>query len=148
MVAWLGERGEAFDTVAQLLPNCPLRTAEDVHASFAAFVSQPHAAQVSVTRYGWQNPWWALERDETGAAKPLFADKLMQRSQDLPTLYCPTGAVWWATTEALLEYGTFHLQRRALFELDWEHGVDIDEEADFELAEVLLSRRASAGTRD
>ncbi|HET8984304.1 MAG TPA: acylneuraminate cytidylyltransferase family protein [Trueperaceae bacterium] len=147
MVAWLGERGELFDMVAQLLPNCPLRTAEDVRDSHDAFVAQPHAAQVSVTRYGWQNPWWALERDETGAARPLFADKLMQRSQDLPPLFCPTGAVWWATTEALLEHGTFHLQRRALFELAWEHGVDIDDEADFELAEVLLARRATTGNR-
>jgi N-acylneuraminate cytidylyltransferase len=145
MVAWLGERGEVFDMVAQLLPNCPLRTARDVRNSHQAFVAQPFAAQVSVTRYGWQNPWWALERDESGAARPLFADKLMQRSQDLPTLFCPTGAVWWVTTGALLEHGTFHLQSRALFELEWEHGVDIDDEADFALAEVLLSRRATTG---
>jgi len=143
MLAWLVQAGEVFDNVAQLLPNCPLRTAQDVSDSLAAFVAQPHQSQVSVTRYGWQNPWWALERDATGAARALFPDKLMQRSQDLPTLFCPTGAVWWATSDALLEHGTFHLERRGLFELEWEHGVDIDDDADFELAEVLLARQAA-----
>lgn len=144
VVSWLANRGERFERIAQLLPNCPLRTADDVKDSYQAFISQEHHAQVSVTRYGWQNPWWALMTDDSGAAKPLFEDKLLQRSQDLPTLYCPTGAVWWADSYALEEHGTFHLARRGLFELHWEHGVDIDDEADFQLAELLLMRRSLA----
>lgn len=144
MVSWLAERGETFDRVAQLMPNCPLRTAEDVRDSLSAFAAQPHRAQVSVTRYGWQNPWWALQRNEIGAAEPMFPDMLQRRSQDLPALYCPTGAVWWATSAALLDNNTFHLSQRALFELPWERGIDIDDGADFELAELLLARRRAS----
>lgn len=140
-LTWLADRGEQFERVAQLLPNCPLRTAEDVRDSLLAFEAQPHLSQVSVTRYGWQNPWWALRVDSTGAAQPVFADMLLQRSQDLPVLFCPTGAVWWAKSKTLLEAGTFHIPERALFELRWENGVDIDDDADFELAELLLARR-------
>ena len=139
---YLERRGESFEHVCQLLPNCPLRDAEDIRASYDAFTSQPFDAQVSVTRYGWQNPWWAMERAADGAARPLFAAQLSMRSQDLPNLFCPTGAVWWSTSESLKRHGTFHVEPRALFELAWEKGVDIDDEADLELAEMLLARRA------
>lgn len=75
--------------VAQLLPNCPLRTAADVRSSFAAFSAGESPAQLSVTRYGWLNPWWAMTLDG-GRLNPVFAEQLKARSQDLPTLYCST----------------------------------------------------------
>src|SRR5690606_29294824 len=89
-----------------------------------------------------------LERDDQGAARPLFATQLMQRSQDLPSLYCPTGAVWWSTSESLRRHGTFHIEPRALFELSWENGIDVDAEADLELAELLFERIARRAAKD
>lgn len=135
--------GFTFDRVAQLMPNCPLRNADDVRDSLAAFDAQAFASQVSVTRYGWQNPWWALERGPDGAARPLFQEQLMRRSQDLPALFCPTGAVWWADATALMNHGTFHLHERALFELPWHRAVDIDDSDDFELATWLIRRHGN-----
>src|SRR5690606_8025883 len=140
----LAAAGETYERVALLLPNCPLRDAEDVRASYAAFRAQPFAAQVSVCRYGWLNPWWAMRRGEDGAAEPLFPEALRQRSQDLPPLYCPTGAVWWSRADALLEHGTFHQEPRSLFELAWDHAVDIDDEADLRMAEALFAMRRGA----
>jgi N-acylneuraminate cytidylyltransferase len=140
----LASQSERYELVSLLLPNCPLRDAEDVRASYAAFLAQPFAAQVSVCRYGWLNPWWALRRGEDGAAAPLFPEALKRRSQDLPPLFCPTGAVWWSRADALIEHGTFHQEPRALFELPWDHAVDIDDEADLRLAEALLAMRGRA----
>src|SRR5919109_2343177 len=57
--------GAACD-VAQLMPNCPLRTAEDIRRSYDAFQASGADSQISVTWYGWQNPWWALRRSEDG----------------------------------------------------------------------------------
>ena len=141
----LAADGLRFEAVAQLMANCPLRDAVAVIESLHAFEASPFAAQVSVTSYGWLNPWWALKRAPDGAAEPLFEAELAQRSQDLPPLYCPTGAVWWAEVAALEREGTFHMPRRALFELPWSKAVDIDDEADFELAEFLMAyQRARA----
>ena len=28
--------------------------------------------------------------------EPLFQEQMTVRSQDLPELFCPTGAIWWA----------------------------------------------------
>ena len=129
--------------VAQLLPNCPLRTADDVRSSYAQFVAGDGEAQLSVTRYGWLNPWWALTMDAqepTHHLKPVFEAQLKARSQDLPTLYCPTGAIWWTTAASLRREKTFYTARRTGWELPWQRAVDIDDEDDWELAELLLAR--------
>ncbi len=131
--------GAAFADVAQLMANCPLRTAEDVRASQAAFLAGGAPAQISVARYGWQSPWWALARDAAGRIEPLFADRLQQRSQDLPELFCPTGAIWWTTAETLRTHRTYHVEGRTGWELPWDHAIDIDTEDDWRLAEGLLS---------
>lgn len=142
--------GSRFDVVAQLLPNCPLRTADDVRASQRAFEAGSSPAQLSVTRYGWLNPWWAMRRGDDGRLSPLFPDEMSSRSQDLPLLVCPTGAVWWARADALREHRSFHMPLRTAFELPWERAIDIDDEADLRMAEVVLelSRREGGVARD
>jgi N-acylneuraminate cytidylyltransferase len=132
--------GETYLHVCQLMPNCPLRTADDVLASHRQFTDRPADAQISVARYGWQSPWWAMRRAADGSLDPLFADAMQQRSQDLSELFCPTGAVWWARTDALRRAGTFHLPGRTGWEIDWTHAIDIDTEEDWRLADALLGR--------
>ncbi len=140
----LDPAGEMYRVVAQLMANCPLRTAEDVRASYRQFVSTRAAAQLSVTRYGWLNPWWALERDPSShVLTPLFAEQLTRRSQDLPELYCPTGAIWWATAEALRRHRTFHIPGRTGWEIPWQRAVDIDTADDWRMAELLLEQLAT-----
>ena len=89
--------GSAVTRVCQLMPNCPLRTAEDIRVSAEQFERLAADSQISVVRYGWQNPWWAMRRSEQFVLEPLFAEAATARSQDLPELFCPTGAVWWAS---------------------------------------------------
>ena len=58
--------------LAQLMPNCPLRSAEDVQHSHAQFGERDSPSQISVVRYGWQNPWWAMRRNQEFRLKPIF----------------------------------------------------------------------------
>jgi pseudaminic acid cytidylyltransferase len=140
--------GDRFAAVCQLMANCPLVRPSDVLDSYHQFDVGGVDAQVSVVRYGWQNPWWALRRDESLRLDPLFPDQLQRRSQDLPALFCPTGAVWWARAEVLRRERTFHVAQRTGWEMPWERGIDIDTEDDWVLAEVLhaaLLRRDASG---
>jgi len=130
--------------VAQLMANCPLRTAEDVVASFKQFSETAADTQISVVRYGWQNPWWAMRRDTNNfSLEPLFPREMTARSQDLPELFCPTGAIWWGKTTVLREQRTFHIPGRTGWEISWQHGVDIDTPDDMAFAEALLSLSGS-----
>lgn len=127
-----------YSHVCQLMPNCPLRSASDIVNSHREFLSRGSDSQISVVRYGWQNPWWAVKLDEAFALVPLFEQAFTQRSQDLPPLFCPTGAVWWAKSVALRREDTFHMPGRTGWEIPWTRGIDIDTEDDWDMAEALM----------
>jgi N-acylneuraminate cytidylyltransferase len=136
--------GSSCAAVAQLMANCPLRTAADIRDSHAEFRRSGAESQISVTRFGWLNPWWAMRRDGSGRLEPLFEERGSQRSQDQPALFCPTGAIWWARPPALRREKTFHMAGRTGWEIDWRHAVDIDTLEDWDLAETLLSANTKA----
>lgn len=140
----LDPSGTNFAAVAQLMPCCPLRTAHDVEASFRQFESASARPQISVVAYGWQNPWWAMQQNERHELEPLFEQRLISRSQDLPRLFCPTGAIWWAPAALLLQAKNFHLPGRTAWEIPWQRGIDIDTTEDFLMAEVLLKSSSPA----
>jgi pseudaminic acid cytidylyltransferase len=136
---------QRFACVAQLMPNCPLRDAADVCDSFDQFVETEAASQLSVARFGWQTPWWAMRRADDYRLAPLFPREAVMRGQDLPPVVCPTGAIWWARADTLRDAGTFHVPGRTGWEIDPVHAIDIDTEDDWRLAEALMEqRRASA----
>lgn len=123
-----------YDNVCQLLPTCPLRDAEDISQSYHYFVAHDQIGSlISVTDYGWQNPWWAV----TSSFQHINLEAVHKRSQDLEKLYCITGAVWWIGREHLLEHETFYTGHERPFIMDWAHGIDIDTMDDWELATAL-----------
>jgi N-acylneuraminate cytidylyltransferase len=67
----------------------------------------------------------------------LFPEALAARSQDLPKLFCPTGAMWIAQSSVIKESRTFHVPERTFFEMPWESAVDIDDIDDFKMAEAV-----------
>ena len=55
---------KSFDVVVQLMPNCPLRSGADIINAYNHFCANKSKFQISVFKFGWMNPWWALEIDE------------------------------------------------------------------------------------
>lgn len=132
-----------YTAICQLMANCPLRNADDIRNSYEQFVRSDANAQISVTEYGWLNPWWAAEMDESFHLTHLLPQGLGKRSQDLATTYCPTGAIWWAKCSVLRTEGSFHTRDKRGCPIPWQRAIDIDSEDDWKMAEVLLemSRR-------
>ena len=134
-----------FSNVVQLMPNCPLRTSEDIKKAYSDFRNSGAQSMISVTRYGWSSPWWAMKMDQESKLSPLFENRLSERSQDLPELFCPTGAIWLARTRALRDHKTFHIDGRIGYVMSWKNAIDIDTEEDWALAELLMSYRGKSG---
>ena len=130
--------GRRYRDVCQLMPNCPLRMAADIADSYRQFIETGSQAQISVVRYGWQNPWWAMRQDRHHVLDPIFRDYMTVRSQDLPELYCPTGAIWWMKADILRQERSFHIPGRTGWEIPWQRGVDLDTQDDWDLAEALF----------
>jgi N-acylneuraminate cytidylyltransferase len=136
-----------FQFVAQLLPSCPLRTSEDIVRAMEAFGRSGAQFQISCFRYGWMNPWWAFKMSETGQAEKVFPQAYHERSQDLPPLYCPSGAIWIAEVNHLLEQGSFYGPGFIGFELPWDSAIDIDDDEDLRMAHALLAMRKERESR-
>jgi N-acylneuraminate cytidylyltransferase len=132
--------GVEYKYVAQLMANCPLRNAQDIRASYEHMIESKGESQISVTRFGGLNPWWAMTMDNQNKLTPIFQEQMTKRSQDLPEIYCPTGAIWWAKADVLRQEKTFHTFNRTGWEMPWYRAVDIDTEDDWQLAELLMQK--------
>lgn len=130
---------ENYDNVVQLMANTPLRTSEDIINQFNYFKENNCESLISHFKFGWMNPWWATKIDENGYPKRIFKNLGSKRSQDLPDLFCPTGAIWISKVEILKKYKTFYSPNYMIYELDWKNSVDIDNYTDLEFADLIFS---------
>ncbi len=137
--------GERYNTVAQLMANCPLRSAQDIRDAMEAFEAGAAPAQISAFGFGWMNPWWAARLQVDGQPDWLFPEARAARSQDLPPLYCPSGALWLARRDAFLESGSFYLRGHTLHPMHWMSAMDIDDDADLAMAEACIALRMRVG---
>lgn len=128
---------ENFTTVVQLMPNCPLRNHTHIIESYDNFLRSGENFQLSCFNFGWMNPWWAIKLDINFRPTPLFPEMLTKRSQDLDTVYCPSGAIWIAKIDPLKKSGTFYGDPHIFFPIDWKAAVDIDTPDDLEFAKAV-----------
>jgi CMP-N-acetylneuraminic acid synthetase len=131
--------GLNFDVVVQLMPNCPLRTAADITNAFKFFTEYDVKFLISCFKFGWMNPWWAHKINaENNIAEPIFNENMRNsRSQDLPELFCPSGAIWIAQVDSIMKSGTFYGHNYSFFPLSWQNAMDIDDFDDLRMAHAL-----------
>lgn len=132
-----------FKTVAQLMANCPIRNGSDIRMAMAAFHANEAEFQISCFSFGWMNPWWAVKLDKEGKPEALFREAMGVRSQDLPKLYCPTGAIWVADAVAFKRDKTFYGKGHRYQPMHWTAAVDIDDAEDLELARAVYMMKQS-----
>lgn len=136
---WENHGNDKPDIVVQLMANCPLRQAEDIDNAVRNFIRKDYDFQISCFKYGWMNPWWAHQVESTGITKPVFPESMrLMRSQDQPTLYCPTGAIWIAKIKKLIEAQSFYGPNYSFYPMHWIKAIDIDEYEDLEMAEYFV----------
>lgn len=127
---------KSFDVVAQLMANCPLRTSQHVCDAVNTFFQQNASSQISCFKFGWMNPWWAAKMKFDGRPEWVFPDARHSRSQDLPDLYCPSGALWIARSQSLRAHQSFYSPDHVFNVMDWMSAIDIDDEDDWVMAEA------------
>ena len=68
------------------------------------------------------------------------------RSQDLPLLVAPNGAIWVSRAASLVKNKSFYATGHRFFEIPWAAGLDIDTEEDFLIAQIIA--KANLGRND
>lgn len=127
--------GKGYETVAQLMANCPLRSAESIKSQVLQYERMREVSLLSGFKYGMFNPWWAHYRDDESKVRRLHREgDNKTRSQDLPELICPSGATWITSGNLLKKNRSFYTPNYDFFELTWQEAVDIDDHDDLNLA--------------
>ena len=124
------------DLIILLQPTSPLRTTDDIDDAIKTFLASSGDSLISVTEYD-HTPYWAF-RIEKGYLKQEFTQGSLKRSQDLPTLYRPNGAIFIAQVKTFLKNRSFYTKQIIPFVMPRERSIDIDDEFDFSFAEFLL----------
>jgi CMP-N-acetylneuraminic acid synthetase len=132
----LEEAGEFFDDVVQLFAVCPLRNTQDILDAYAFYSKSSRPFALSCFKYVWMNPWWMISLNEEKEGTWINKDSL-KRSQDLPEVVCPTGAVWIADIKELYSSNTFYGPGHVFWEMDWKRALDIDNYEDIALGIAL-----------
>lgn len=131
-----------YETVVQLMPNCPIRSHKEILLSYKNFISNNYDFQISCFKFGYMNPWWALKKHNENYDF-LFPDTIKKRSQDLEDLYCPTGAIWIAKTKELIKTKSFYSKPLNFFPINWKAALDIDNYDDLEMAKSVFLMKKS-----
>jgi len=133
---------EEYDTVVQLMANCPLRDESNIIDAISAFEVGGADYQISCFRFGWMNPWWAVKLDENFLPQRIFPEVGAKRSQDLDELFCPTGAIWIANRAPLLTAMTFYGPDHRFHPMEWDAAIDVDNYDDLKMAKSLAVNRS------
>lgn len=131
---------EEYSAVVQLMANCPLRSAKDIKGAMEKFSAFGRSFQISCFKYGWMNPWWAVQLEPSGQPRRLFPEASGKRSQDLPELFCPTGAIWIAESCELLDHQTYYGPNHVFEPIPWVSAVDIDDYDDLIFAKSVYNQ--------
>lgn len=130
-------------TVYQLMPNCPFLSLKTLNKAFSKFQRDSTNSLLSAVK---ADPihWFAFEIDEYGNYKRIIEGvKDNMRTQDYPTMYVPSGAVWVASTSYLLENRNFYGKNFKFFEVPFIDGFDIDTKEQLEFARTLAEKSLS-----
>lgn len=133
----LESQGEIFENGCLLMPNCPIRNHEDITESWEAFNNSSSNFLMTVFKYGMFYPFWALHQTEDGL-KPFFGEKYFTaRSQELPKVFCPSGAIRWFNVKAYKEVEDFYGPDLIPYVIPWYKAIDIDDYGDLMMANMV-----------
>lgn len=126
------------DIVILIQPTSPLVLPEDIDGALEKMFQAGAGSCFSICEIS-QRPEWMYRINKN---KPVLflkdrsgADK---RNQDLPKLYVINGAINIVQRDVLMKKNKIVDGKNSVFIMPRERSVDIDEEADFKMAEALL----------
>lgn len=132
---------EECDVVVLLQPTCPFRTSQDIDDAIKLFQKNKCDSVISMAEAG-ANQCWLMKIKGNRYLTPVFGHKYFsQRSQDLPKMYVPNGAIYVSTPDVLRRHKSFYTNKVLPYIMPRERSIDIDDFDDWILAENKIKTR-------
>ncbi|EGR1063797.1 TPA: cytidylyltransferase domain-containing protein [Vibrio cholerae] len=141
LIYTLKKFGQQSNIIILLQPTSPLRAAEHIDEGLELFIAKDAFSVVSVTPCE-HSPLWANTLPDDASMGDFIRPEALQRSQDLSQFYRLNGALYIFDTSQLLEFGHIcYTSRSYAYVMDNRISFDIDQQLDFELAEVFIQKQ-------
>lgn len=140
------DMGKGYDYVALLEPTSPLRKADDLDNAIALFAENTWAETlVSVGEVHMEHPLIVKKLDSQGLVIPYMetSAKIFQRQQ-ADKAYFPYGVIYIGKISIYTEKKTFYTQQTIPYFIERWQGYEIDDEIDFSIVEMIMSRQMEA----
>lgn len=144
-LSWVEQQQEPPDVILKLQVTSPLRRVDDIDGAVRKLRNDNAAKSIiSVTEFE-QPPFWAVLPDKDGYLHSYFDKDVLwtddiPRSQDLPDLKCPNGAIFAAHRNFFIENESFYTDATIPFEMPRDRSIDIDEPIDLEIVRALVEK--------
>ncbi len=125
------------DIVVILQPTTPLRSVKDIDNSIK-MIASGKADSTETFFKSTQHPFYMCKIRKDKTISLLDKRGNTERSQNFPEVYSKAGVVFTVKAKILKKTGSFYTKRHKAIIIPIERAVDIDEKADFKLAEIYL----------
>lgn len=136
--------GNKVDSFGVLQATCPMLEPSTIRSVYDEFAHGEFKTMASCFPFSHANPWWAFSLNGR-EAEFVMSEPGRSRSQDRPTLYCPSGAIGFADAALYRDDPSFYGPGHGFYPISWREGLDIDEPDDLEMCGLLMAQRL-AGT--
>ena len=128
------DRGRSFNYACCIYPTAPFVTAEKLRLAFAKLRDLGAEIVLPVARFGF--PIWRAFRMDDGRLSYIWPEHALKRSQDLSSAFQDAGQFYFFATEPFLASGQLIGPNTVGLETDELEVQDIDNEQDWQLAEL------------
>ena len=136
--------GLRFDTVVDLDPTSPLRSAGDILES-VSLLEKHHVINVVTAAPARKSPYFNLvevdAKNVVTLSKPL--PQQVTRRQDAPKCYDMNASIYVWNRDRLLACASVFNADTMLYVMPEERSIDIDAEIDFQFVEFLMQKQGS-----
>ena len=132
----LREAGSSWDAVCILLPTSPLRSSVDIHGAHEVWVESRPDTVISVSAFS-HTPFAGLV-NERGELHPLHPKQFGKKSQDVPEIFRPNGAVMFLDIKRFQETMWYLSPPLRPYIMPANRSIDVDSELDLAMASLLL----------
>ena len=129
-----GKQGRTFDTLCCIYPTAPFVTPEKLHEAIRIFQKYSADALVPVVPFSYP-PLRGLIIENSNL-RMKWPENINVRSQDLDTIYHDSGQFYFVRVESFVNEKTLLCNKAVAMVLRELEVQDIDDDADWELAEL------------
>ena len=147
---WLKEndKRKKYDLIMLLQPTSPLRKYEDIDKAIELLFLKEAKAIVSVCEVD-HHPLWTNALPEDGCMKDFIRKEIINKNrQELPIFYRLNGAIYLAYCNYIKEQKSFFSKDTFAYIMPKSRSADIDNEIDFELAQILIKNNIPKLAKD